>query len=159
MQARRRPLHCAFGSIPWARMLQALKALLRCSLAWCLAAISVGAGRQKTAFSLARVLAANREFRSRGNPAYLLGGFRAFGVLVPGAMGQPVARCREWAFSFGCRYKTTGNRPLTSRSTGRQKRGAFGSLRCAPAPVTSALYRLRRVRFEVSQCSPVGPIF
>ncbi|QTN43432.1 hypothetical protein [Marinobacter salsuginis] len=25
MQARRRPLHCAFGSIPWARMLQALK--------------------------------------------------------------------------------------------------------------------------------------
>ena len=24
MQARRRPLHCAFGSIPWARMLQAL---------------------------------------------------------------------------------------------------------------------------------------
>ena len=24
MQPRRRPLHCAFGSIPWARMLQAL---------------------------------------------------------------------------------------------------------------------------------------
>src|SRR5690554_2363820 len=25
MQAQRRPLHCAFGSIPWARMLQALQ--------------------------------------------------------------------------------------------------------------------------------------
>ena len=86
-------------------MLAALKAWLRCSLAWCLAAISVGAGRQKTAFSLARVLAANREFRSRGNPAYSLGGFRAFGVLVPGAMGQPGARCREWAFDFGCPNK------------------------------------------------------
>jgi hypothetical protein len=24
VQARRRPLHCASGSIPWARMLQAL---------------------------------------------------------------------------------------------------------------------------------------
>ena len=118
----------------------ALKAWLRCSLAWCLAAISVGAGRQKTAFGLARVLtAANREFRSRGNPAYSSGGFRAFGVLVPGAMGRAGARYRESAFSIGCQYKTTGNRPLTSRSTGRQKRGAFGPLRFAAAPVTSAL--------------------
>ena len=32
-----------------------------------------------------------------------------------------------------------GDRPLTRRSTGRQKLTAFGSLRCAPAPVTSAL--------------------
>src|SRR5690554_1460657 len=28
MQARRRPLHCAFGSIPWARMLQALGSMM-----------------------------------------------------------------------------------------------------------------------------------
>ena len=126
-----------------------LKAWLRCSLAWCLAAISVVAGRQKTAFSLARVLAANREFRSRGNPAYSSGGFRAFGVLVPGAMGRAGARYRESAFSIGCQYKTTGNRPLTSRSTGRQKRGAFGPLRFAAAPVTSALYRFFQAEVSV----------
>ena len=60
----------------------ALKAWLRCSLAWCLAAISVGAGRQKTAFSLAIVLAGNSVLKSRGNPAYSLVSFRPFGVLV-----------------------------------------------------------------------------
>ena len=61
----------------------ALKALLRCFLVWCLGAVWVVAGRQKTAFSLARVLAANREFRSRGNPAQIPVTFREFGVLVP----------------------------------------------------------------------------
>ena len=83
----------------------------------------------KTSLSLATVFAANRVFRSRGNPAHSLGSFRPFGVLVPGAMGRAGAKYREWAFGLGCQYKTTGNRPLTSRSTGRQKRGAFGSLR------------------------------
>ena len=83
--------------------------------------------------------AANLVFRSRGHPASLSGTVRPFGVLVPGAMGRAGAKYREWAFGLECQYKTTGNRPLTSRSTGRQKRGAFGSLRCAPAPVTSAL--------------------
>ena len=66
---------------------------------------------------------------------------RSFSVPVPGAMGRAGARYRESAFSIGCQYKTTGNRPLTSRSTGRQKRGAFGPLRFAAAPVTSALCR------------------
>ena len=54
---------------------------------------------------------------------------RSFSVPVPGAMGRAGARYRESAFSIGCQYKIMGNRPLTSRSTGRQKRGAFGSLR------------------------------
>ena len=83
----------------------ALKAWLRCSLAWCLAAISVVAGRQNTALSLAIVLAGNSVLKSRGNPAHSLVSFRPFGVLVPGAMGQPGARCREWAFDFGCPNK------------------------------------------------------
>ena len=95
--------------------------------------------RLKTAPILATVLAANLVFRSRGHPASLSGTVRPFGVLVPGAMGRAGAKYREWAFGLECQYKTTGNRPITSRSTGRQKRGAFGSLRCAPAPVTSAL--------------------
>jgi hypothetical protein len=69
-------------------------------------------------------------YGSRGNPAHSWGTFRVFGVLVPGAMGQVGTRYRESAFEIGCPYKTTGNRPLTRRSTGRQKRGAFGSLRC-----------------------------
>lgn len=67
---------------------KALKALLRCSLVGCLAAILVAAGRQKTALSLATVLAANLAFRSRGNPAHSSGIFRPLGVLVPGAIGQ-----------------------------------------------------------------------
>ena len=53
----------------------------------------------------AKVLAAIPVFRSRGNPAHSLVSFRSFGVLVPGAMGQPGARCREWAFDFGCPNK------------------------------------------------------
>ena len=40
---------------------------------------------------------------------------------------------------MGAKGDPGGDRPLTRRSTGRQKRTAFGSLRCAPAPVTSAL--------------------
>jgi hypothetical protein len=60
---------------------------------------------QNTAGGLAAVLAALSVFRSRGNPAYSSGSFRAFGVLVPGAMGQPGARYREWAFSIGCQNK------------------------------------------------------
>ena len=139
MQARRRLLHCAFGSIPQARMLQALKALLRCSWVWCFAAAWVVACRQKTALSLATVLAANQKFRSGGNPAHSLEEILSYGALVPGGMSQVGTKYPEWAFSIECQYKTTGNRPLTSRSTGRQKRTAFGSLRCAPAPVTSAL--------------------
>ena len=110
-------------------MLQALKALPRCSLVWCLARASVAVRRLKTALTLATVLAANLVFWSRGNPAHSLGSFRPFGVLVPGAMGRAGAKYREWAFGLGCQYKTTGNRPLARRSTGRQKRGAFGSLR------------------------------
>ena len=129
MQAWRRPLHCAFGFISWARMLQALKASLRCSLVWCLARASVAGRRLKTAFTLATVLAANLVFRSRDHPASLSGNVRLLGVLVPGAMGRAGAKYREWAFGLGCQFKTTGNRPLTRRSTGRQKRGAFGSLR------------------------------
>ena len=85
--------------------------------------------RLKIAFSLVTVLAANLVFRSRGHPVSLSGNVRPFGVLVPGAMGRAGAKYREWAFGLGCQYKTTGNRPLTRRSTGRQKRGAFGSLR------------------------------
>ena len=50
---------------------------------------------QNTAAGLAAVLAALSVFRSRGNPAYLLGGFRAFAALVPGAMGQVGTRYRE----------------------------------------------------------------
>ncbi|MFE8073480.1 hypothetical protein QQM79_20680, partial [Marinobacteraceae bacterium S3BR75-40.1] len=44
------------------------------------------------------------------------------------------------------------NRLLTSRSTGRQKRGAFGSLRFAPAPVSSALAvpKMRQVAIFLS---------
>jgi len=99
-------------------MLQSLKALLRCSLVWCLARASVAVRSLKTAFSLATVLAANLVFRSLGNPAYSSCSFRLFGVLVLGAMGRAGARYREWAFGLGCQYKTTGNRPLTSRSTG-----------------------------------------
>jgi hypothetical protein len=98
-------------------------------LVWCLARASVAVRRLKTALTLATVLAANLVFRSRGHPASLSGNVCPFGVLVPGAMGRAGARYREWAFGLGCQYKTTGNRPLTSRSTGRQKRGAFGSLR------------------------------
>ncbi len=63
------------------------------------------AGRQNTALSLAIVLAGNSVLRSRGSPAYSLGGFRAFGVLVPGAMGQVSTQYREWAFSIGCQNK------------------------------------------------------
>jgi hypothetical protein len=92
--------------------------------------------RLKTALSLASVLVGNLVFRLRGNPAHSSGLVRQFGVLVPSAMGQAGTQYREWAFCTGCQYKTTGNRPLTSRSTGRQKRTAFGSLRCATAPVT-----------------------
>jgi len=50
-------------------MLQALKALLQCSLVWCLAASSVVAGRQKTALSRATVLAANSGVRVGGYPS------------------------------------------------------------------------------------------
>ncbi len=60
---------------------------------------------QNTAAGLAIVLAGNSVLRSRGNPAHSLVSFRPFGVLVPGAMGQPGARCREWAFDFGCPNK------------------------------------------------------
>jgi len=67
---------------------KALKALLRCFLVGFLAAILAGVGKRKTALSWATVLAGNLEFRSRGNPAHLSGGFCAFGVLVPGAIGQ-----------------------------------------------------------------------
>jgi hypothetical protein len=124
-----RPFHGSFGAIPRSPLCSALKALLRCSLVWCLARASVCDRRLKTALTLATVLAANLVLRSRGNPAHSSCSFRLFGVLVPGAMGRAGAKYREWAFGLGCQYKTTGNRPLTSRSTGRQKRGAFGSLR------------------------------
>ncbi len=124
------------------RLSSALKALLRCSWVWCFAAAWVVACRQKTALSLATVLAANQKFRSGGNPAHSLEEILSYGALVPGGMSQVGTKYPEWAFSIECQYKTTGNRPLTSRSTGRQKRTAFGSLRCAPAPVTSALQRL-----------------
>ena len=60
---------------------------------------------QNTVAGLAAVLAALSVFRSRGNPAHSLVSFRPFGVLIPGAMGQPGARCREWAFDFGCPNK------------------------------------------------------
>ena len=63
------------------------------------------AGRQNTALSLAIVLAGNSVLRSRGNPAHSSGGFRAFGVLVPGAMDQVSTQYREWAFSIGCQNK------------------------------------------------------
>ena len=53
----------------------------------------------------AKVLAAIPVFRSRGNPAYSSGSFRAFGVLVPGAMDQVSTQYREWAFSIGCQNK------------------------------------------------------
>ena len=82
-----------------------LKAWLQCSWVWCLAAISAVAGRQNTALSLAIVLAGNSVLRSRGNPAYSSGSFRAFGVLVPGAMDQVSTQYREWAFSIGCQNK------------------------------------------------------
>ncbi len=84
---------------------------------------------QNTVAGLAAVLAALSVFRSRGNPAHSASIFRAFGALVPGAMSRVDTQYRESAFSIGCQYKIMGNRPLTSRSTGRQKRGAFGSLR------------------------------
>lgn len=58
---------CAAKSPPQSRV---LKALLRCSLVWCLSSASVVASRQKTALSLAAVLAGNLAFRSRGNPAH-----------------------------------------------------------------------------------------
>ena len=90
-------------------MLAALKAWLRCSLAWCLAAILVVAGRQNTALSLAIVLAGNSVLKSRGNPAHSLVSFRPFGVLVPGAMGSAGAKYRELAFSIGCRNKLPGS--------------------------------------------------
>ena len=95
----------AYAGAPARRKAKALKAWLRCSLAWCLAAISVGAGRQKTAFSLAIVLAGNSVLKSRGNPAHSLVSFRPFGVLVPGAMDQVSTQYREWVFSFGCPNK------------------------------------------------------
>ena len=60
---------------------------------------------QNTAGGLAAVLAALSVFRSRGNPAYSSGSFRAFGVLVPGAMDQVSTQYREWAFSIGCQNK------------------------------------------------------
>ena len=63
------------------------------------------AGRQNTALSLAIVLAGNSVLRSRGNQAYSSGSFRAFGVLVPGAMDQVSTQYREWVFSFGCPNK------------------------------------------------------
>ena len=72
-----------------------LKALLRCSLIWCLARALGVACRLKTTFSLATVLAANLVFRSLGNPAYSSCSFRPFGVLVPGAMGQVGTQYRE----------------------------------------------------------------
>ena len=84
---------------------------------------------QNTVAGLAAVLAALSVFRSRGNPAHSASIFRAFGALVPGAMSRVDTQYRESAFSIGCQYKIMGNRPLTSRSTRRQKRGAFGSLR------------------------------
>ena len=72
-----------------------LKALLRCSLIWCLARALGVACRLKTTFSLATVLAANLVFRSRGHPASLSGNVRLLGVLVPGAMGRAGAKYRE----------------------------------------------------------------
>ena len=68
--------------------------------------------RQKTALSLATVLASNLVFRSRGNPAHSPGNFRTFSVLVPGAMGHAGAKYQESAFGIGCQYKTTGEPAL-----------------------------------------------
>src|SRR5690554_585031 len=51
------------------RLTLALKAWLSCSWVWCLAPVSVVAGRQKTALSRATVLAGNLVYRSRGNPS------------------------------------------------------------------------------------------
>ena len=86
-----------------------------------------------------------------------VGGFFAFWFFSPSV--ELVQAVRERACGLGVRLNHGGERPLTRRSTGRQKRTAFGSLRCAPAPVTSALYRLRRVRFGVNQRSPMGSVF
>tara|TARA_R110000823_G_scaffold315549_1_gene448104 strand:- start:871 stop:1104 length:234 start_codon:yes stop_codon:yes gene_type:complete len=69
----------------------------------------VVAGRQKTALSPATALAGNLVFWSRGNPAHTSASFRAFGVLVPGAMGSAGAKYRELAFSIGCRNKLPGS--------------------------------------------------
>ncbi len=83
----------------------ALKAWLQCSWVWCLVSVPVFGLASKQPPGSAKVLAALSVFRSRGNPAHSLVSFRSFGVLVPGAMGQPGARYREWAFSIGCQNK------------------------------------------------------
>ena len=108
---------------------------------------------QNTVAGLAAVLAALSVFRSRGNPAHSASIFRAFGALVPGAMSRVDTQYRESAFSIGCQYKIMGNRPLTSRSTGRQKRTAFGSLRWRSGAgyLCVRFKRIRRVRCQLSR--------
>ena len=58
------------------------------------------------------------------------------------SLSHPLSWCKlsgRGHAALGAWLNQGGDRPLTRRSTGRQKRTAFGSLRCAPAPVTSAL--------------------
>jgi hypothetical protein len=68
--------------------------------------------RQKTALSLAIVLAGNLMFRSRGNPAKTSGSVRALRVLVPSAMGHAGAKYQESAFEIGCPLKIRGEPAL-----------------------------------------------
>src|SRR5690606_10678034 len=61
--------------------------------------------------------------------------------LRSGSFRHPLGWCKLFGrghAALSARRDLGGDRPLTSRSTGRQKLTAFGSLRCAPAPVTSA---------------------
>ena len=74
-----------------------------------------------------------------GRPSQTVIGRVAFAFWFLSPSVELVQAVRERACGLGVRLNHGGERPLTRRSTGRQKRTAFGSLRCAPAPVTSAL--------------------
>ena len=80
-----------------------------------------------------------------GRPSQTVIGRVAFAFWFLSPSVELVQAVRERACGLGVRLNHGGERPLTRRSTGRQKRTAFGSLRCAPAPVTSALVAVASV--------------
>ena len=86
-----------------------------------------------------------------GRPSQTVIGPAAFAFWLLSPSVELVQAFRERACGLGVRLNHGGKRPLTRRSTGRQKRTAFGSLRCAPAPVTSALYFKGGIVVSVNQ--------
>ena len=67
--------------------------------------------------------------RSWGRPSQTVIGAATFAFWFLSPSVELVQAVRERACGLGVRLNHGGERPLTRRSTGRQKRTAFGSLR------------------------------